>query len=505
MATATPSKSTSPVSKSISNGKQKFPVKIRQTKMLIDGKWIDSASGKTFETLNPATGEVIARVAEGDAADVDKAVKAARKAFEKGPWRKMSARERGRILYKLADLIEQNKEELAKLETLDNGKPLADSMNADLPLVIDCYRYYAGWADKIEGKTIPINGPYFCYTRHEPVGVVGQIIPWNFPLLMQAWKWGPALASGCTVVLKPAEQTPLSALRIAELAMEAGIPDGVINVIPGYGETAGAAVAEHYDIDKVAFTGSTEVGKLIMQAAARTNLNRVTLELGGKSPNIIFADSDIDAAVEGSHTALFFNQGQCCCAGSRLFVEQKVHDQFVEQMVKKVKKTRVGDPFDPKTTQGPQVSQEQFDKIMSYIEAGKSSGANLAAGGGRVGKQGYFIAPTVFTDVKDEMKIACEEIFGPVMSVIPFKDVEDVIQRGNRTMYGLAAAVWTKDITKAHRVAAELKAGTVWVNCYDVFDAAAPFGGFKMSGIGRELGEYALRNYTEGKTVTVAM
>jgi aldehyde dehydrogenase (NAD+) len=479
-------------------------VKIGPTQLLIDGKWVNSVSGKTFETLNPTNGEVITRVQEGDKADVDKAVKAARREFDGGSWRKMNARERGRLLYKLADLIEQNVDELAALETLDNGKPIRDSRAADLPLTIDCYRYYAGWADKIEGKTIPINGPFFCYTRHEPVGVAAQIIPWNFPLLMMAWKLGPALAAGCTVVLKPAEQTPLSALRVAELAMEAGFPAGVINVIPGYGETAGAALSEHMDVDKVAFTGSTEVGKLIMQAAAKSNLKRVTLELGGKSPNIVFADADLDAAVAGAHFALFFNQGQCCCAGSRLFVESHIHDEFVDRMKKHVSATKIGDPFDPETTQGPQVSQEQFDRVMGYIEHGKQQGANLVSGGARHGTAGYYVQPTVFSGVKDEHKIASEEIFGPVMSIIPFKDMDDVVARGNRSMYGLAAAVWTKDITKAHRMAASLKAGTVWINCYDVFDAAAPFGGFKMSGIGRELGEYALRNYTEIKTVTVA-
>jgi aldehyde dehydrogenase (NAD+) len=480
-------------------------VEIRQTKMLIDGQWVDSASGKTFETLNPATGEVIAQVAEGDKEDVDRAVKAARKAFETGPWRKMDARERGKYLYKLADLMEQHIDELAALETLDNGKPIRDSRNADLPLSIDCLRYYAGWADKLEGKTIPINGPYFTYTRHEPVGVVGQVIPWNFPLLMLAWKWGPALAAGCTIVLKPAEQTPLTALRVAELALEAGFPNGVINVVPGFGPTAGAAIAEHMDIDKVAFTGSTEVGKLIMQAAGRSNLKRVTLELGGKSPNIVFADSDLDAAIEGAFLGLFFNQGQCCCAGSRLFVEQKIYDEFVDRINSRAAQQVVGDPFDPNTTQGPQVSQEQFDKIMAYIESGRTQGGRLVRGGGRVGERGYFIEPTIFADVCDEMTIAQEEIFGPVMSVIPFKDVDEVIARGNCTLYGLAAAVWTRDIGKAHRLAAELKAGTVWVNCFDVFDAAAPFGGFKMSGIGRELGSYAMENYIEVKTVTVAL
>ena len=480
-------------------------VPISATKLLINNKWVAAKSGRTFATINPSTGEEICQVAEAEAADVEIAVKAARHAFEHGPWRKMAASERAKLLLRLADLMEKNLDELAKLESLDNGKPYSVAKTVDVPASIDCYRYFAGWADKIHGKTIPINGDYFCYTKLEPVGVVGQIIPWNFPLLMQAWKLGPALATGNTVVMKPAEQTPLSALRIGELLVEAGFPEGVVNILPGYGPTAGAAIANHMDVDKVAFTGSTEVGKIIMRAAADSNLKRVTLELGGKSPNIVLADTDVDEAVEGAHFGLFFNHGQCCCAGSRVFVEEKIYDEFVEKSGARANKRTVGDPFAESTDQGPQVDQAQFDKVMSYIDSGKRDGAKLVCGGDRVGDRGYFIKPTVFADVNDDMSIAREEIFGPVMSIIPFRSIDEVVTRANRTEYGLAAAVWTKDIRKAHAVADSVRAGTVWVNCYNVLDNRAPFGGFKQSGIGRELGEYGLQQYTEVKTVTVKL
>jgi aldehyde dehydrogenase (NAD+) len=480
-------------------------VPVSATKLLINNQWVASESGKTFATIDPSTGEEICQIAEADAADVEKAVKSARAAFERGPWRKMAASQRGRLMNKLADLMEKNADELARLEALDNGKPFKIAKAVDVAASVSCFRYFAGWADKIQGKTIPIDGNFFCYTRHEPVGVVGQIIPWNFPMLMLAWKLAPALATGNTVVMKPAEQTPLSALRIGELIVEAGFPEGVVNMLPGFGPTAGAAIARHMDVDKVAFTGSTEVGHLIMEAAAKSNLKRITLELGGKSPNIIFADTDLDDAVEGAHFGLFFNHGQCCCAGSRVFVEEKIYDQFVEKSGERARRRTVGDPFDPKTEQGPQVDAAQFEKVMGYIDAGREEGAKLVCGGGRVGDKGYFIEPTVFADVADDMKIAREEIFGPVMSIIPFKSVDEVVTRANRTEYGLAAAVWTRDIQKAHQIAARVRAGTVWVNCYNVLDTRAPFGGFKQSGIGRELGEYGLQQYTEVKTVTIKL
>jgi len=478
----------------------------RRYQLFIDGQFVDAESGKTFKTPNPATGETFAEVAEADRADVDKAVAAARKAFD-GKWSKMSARDRGRLLYKLSQLIERDAAQLAELETRDNGKPIKESTYIDLPGVVENFEYFAGWATKIEGETIPVPGQMFNYTLREPVGVCGQIIPWNFPLLMAAWKLAPALAAGNTVVLKPAEQTPVTALEFAKLIQEAGFPEGVVNVVPGYGETAGAALASHKGIDKVAFTGSTEVGKLIAKAAA-DNLTKVSLELGGKAPNIIFADADLDQAVNGAMMGIFFNQGQVCCAGSRLFVEEKVKDEFLGRFKERAERVKVGDPMDKGTMMGPQVSEEQLAKIRSYVGIARDEGATVFAGGESPQldpqfKNGYFFQPTIFSEVKNSMRVAQEEIFGPVTSVITFDNDEDLIRQANETIYGLSAGIWTRDITRAHRFARAVKAGVVWINTYNMFNAASPFGGYKQSGYGREMGRHALELYTQVKSVWV--
>jgi phenylacetaldehyde dehydrogenase len=478
--------------------------------MFINGQWTDAASGKTFETPNPATGETLAHIAEGDSEDINRAVGAARAAFDSGPWSRMSPSDRGRIIWKIGDLILEHADELAQLESLDNGKPYAVARGADVPLAADLFHYMAGWATKIEGNTISISVPYMpganfhSYTLREPIGVVGQIIPWNFPLLMAAWKLGPALTTGCTVVLKPAEQTPLTALRLAELIAEAGMPDGVVNVVPGYGETAGAALAAHNDVDKVAFTGSTEVGKLIVAAAGASNLKKLTLELGGKSPNIVFDDAE-DGAVEGAANAIFFNHGQCCVAGSRLFVQESRFDEVVDGVAEIAKSIKLGSGLDPTTQMGPLVSDEQFRRVTGFLESGRSDGATTLAGGGRHGDRGYFIEPTVLTNTRPDMKVVREEIFGPVVVAAPFSDLDEIAGVANDSEYGLGAGIWTRDISKAHALAKKLRAGTVWINCYNVFDASLPFGGYKQSGWGREMGHEVLNNYTEVKAVTTLL
>ncbi len=476
--------------------------------MFINGQWVDAASGKTFETPNPATGETLARVAEGDAEDINRAVRAARAAFD-GPWGRLTPSQRGQVVWKIGDLILEHVDELAQLESLDNGKPFLVAQAADVPLAADLFHYMAGWATKIEGNTIDISVPYMpganfhSYTLREPIGVVGQIIPWNFPLLMAAWKLGPALTTGCTVVLKPAEQTPLTALRLAELIAEAGVPDGVVNVVPGYGETAGAALAAHDDVDKVAFTGSTEVGKLIVQAAAG-NLKKLTLELGGKSPNIVFDDAD-DGAIEGAANAIFFNHGQCCVAGSRLFVQESRYDEVVDGVAEIAKSIKLGSGLDPTTQMGPLVSDEQFTRVTGFLESGKADGATALAGGGRFGDRGYFVEPTVLTNTRPDMKVVREEIFGPVVVAEKFTSLDEIAAEANDTTYGLGAGIWTKDISKAHALAKKIRAGTVWINCYNVFDASLPFGGYKQSGWGREMGHEVLNNYTEVKAVTTLL
>ncbi|KAL6641185.1 hypothetical protein ACP70R_019366 [Stipagrostis hirtigluma subsp. patula] len=478
---------------------------IKFTKLFINGEFVDAVSGKTFETRDPRTGDVLAHIAEADKADVDLAVNAAREAFDHGAWPRMSGYERGRILNKLADLVEQRTEEMAALDGADGGKLLLLGKAMDIPFAVQMLRYYAGAADKIHGESLRLSGKYQGYTLKEPIGVVGVIIPWNFPSLMFFLKVSPALAAGCTVVVKPAEQTPLSALYYAHLAKLAGIPDGVINVLPGFGPTAGAAITAHMDVDSVAFTGSGEVGRLVMEAAAKSNLKTVSLELGGKSPLIIFDDADVDMAVNLSRLAIFYNKGEVCVAGSRVYVQEGIYDEFVKKAVEAARSVKVGDPFDASTNMGPQVDKEQFEKVLSYIEHGKSEGATLLTGGKRAGDRGYYIEPTIFADVKDDMKIAQDEIFGPVMSLMKFKTVEEAIERANCSRYGLAAGVVTRSLDVANRVSRSVRAGTVWVNCYYAFDPDAPFGGYKMSGFGRDMGVGAIDKYLQVKSVVTAL
>ncbi|XP_054724447.1 aldehyde dehydrogenase 1A1-like [Uloborus diversus] len=478
-------------------------IKIKHTQIFINNEWHNSASGKVFPVLNPATAEKICDVQEGDKADAEKAIQAAKKAFQIGStWRTMDASERGRLLYKFGDLMEQNHEYLANLQSLENGKTFKDSCG-DVIFAIRTIRYFAGCADKIHGKTIPGDGDTFTYTRLEPVGVCGLIIPWNFPVLLFCNKFGPAIAAGNTIVLKPAEQTPLTSIYLASLVLEAGFPPGVVNVVPGYGPTAGGALTASHDVDKVSFTGSTEVGKLIQQAAGQSNTKRITLEMGGKSPLVICNDVDVDEAVVIAHNALFMNHGQCCCAGSRTFVHEDIYDEFVKKSTALAMKRVVGDPFDDKTVQGPQIDDEQFAKIFDLIESGKKEGAKLECGGGRHGSKGYFVQPTVFSNVQDHMRIAKEEIFGPVMQIFKFKTLDEAIERSNNTEYGLAAGIITKDINKAILYSNAVRAGTIWVNCFFSGSAQTPFGGYKMSGQGREFGTDALHEYCEIKTVTI--
>jgi aldehyde dehydrogenase (NAD+) len=475
------------------------------SEVFVGGQWRSPASGETYPTINPANEEVSAQVAMGDERDVDAAIQAARRAFDHGPWPRMAAAERARVLWKLADLISANLDEMARLESVNTGKTLFDSGKVEIPFAAEVFRYYAGWTTKIHGETLNLREGAFTFTLRQALGVVGAIVPWNFPFLLASWKIAPALAVGNTVVLKPASLTPLTALRFAELTQEAGLPEGVFNVVPGPGGKVGMALVRHPGVDKIAFTGSTEVGKGIMREASGS-LKRVSLELGGKSPNVVFADADMEAALRGAMTGIFYNKGEVCAAGSRLLVEQRVHDEFVGKLVERVKGLKVGDPMDKGTRMGPVVSANQLETVLSYVEAGRREGATLAAGGERVrvgDGRGYFLQPTVFTGVSNAMRIAREEIFGPVLSVIPFKDADDAVAQGNATFYGLAAAVWTRDVAKALRIARALRAGTVWVNAYNLYDAALPFGGFRESGFGRELGHAGLELYTELKSVWV--
>ncbi len=477
--------------------------------LFINGRYEESTSGKTIDVINPATGELLATVPDSGADDVDRAVAAARSSFERKTWRGLDPSKKEKILWAISDLLAKHKDELCMLESMENGKTVREAAGADVFPAIDAFRYYAGWVRKLYGETIPVDGPFLNYTLREPVGVVGGIVPWNYPLLLASWKVAPALACGCSIVLKPSEMTPLTALKLAEYCLEAGVPEGVVNVVTGYGWTTGEALGRHMDVDKISFTGSIRTARALLKASAESNLKRISLELGGKSPNIIFPDSDMDAAVKAAFWGIFANKGEVCSAGSRLLLHADVHDRFLDMLVDRAKKMKVGDPLDPSTQMGSQISGNQLERILGYIRSGKEEGARLLCGGERDAEgpkaKGFFVKPTVFSEVKPEMKIAQEEIFGPVLAAIRFRDAEEAVSIANGTVYGLVSAVWTRDIKLAHRMASDIKAGSVWINTYNGFDSGSPFGGYKQSGFGRDLGAHALEQYTNVKSVWVAL
>jgi aldehyde dehydrogenase (NAD+) len=482
---------------------------LKPGKLFIDGKYEDAVSGKTIPVINPATGEQLTTVPDASAEDVDRSVRSARRTFESGVWRNMKVSEREKIIWRVGELIEKNKEELGMLESLNNGKTFREALRGDIPPSWDIFYYYAGWTRKIYGETIPVDGDYLNYTLREPVGVVGMVTAWNYPMLLAAWKVAPALATGCSMVIKPSEMTPLTTMKLAEYCVEAGVPEGVVNVVTGYGPTAGEALARHMEVDKIAFTGSVRTARALLKASADSNLKRLSLELGGKSPNIVFADADLERAVNSAFWGIYANKGEVCSAGSRLLVHEKIYDEFVNTLAERARKMKVGNPLDPSSEMGAQISKTQMERILGYIESGKQDRARLVCGGERDVEgdkaRGYYIKPTIFADVTAQMKVAQEEIFGPVLVALKFKDEQEAAEIANSTIYGLVSAVWTRDIRVAHRMARNIKAGSVWINDYNCFDSASPFGGYKQSGFGREMGAHALESYTQVKSVWVSL